>query len=171
MSILLTTLALALAAACGGQGDDSGVEADEDCYYSATELSQGAVPTVTLEEARDAVDFDIRLPAELPPGVELTDVALMDAHICARLAKVELFYEGPGVRFSIREWGGAKGVEPARTPVEVDGVQGDGELLDTPAGPVLLIDWSRDGVTFYVMAFLTDELTQEQVMDILNSIP
>ncbi len=166
----LCVAAVAAAVACNG-----GAETDEpdgpDLSGSTPPPFSSTVSKVSLEEARERVDFDIAVPEQVPGDAILEGVLLDEAFWGSeRMVRVELVYKGPGYSFVIAELPDLQ-LQEAWDTVIIDGAEAQVTRKDIDGRPVVTVSWRDDGLGFASWAQLSDEFTEEHFLAVLESIP
>jgi hypothetical protein len=159
--------------ACGGGGDSN---ANAVCpRVNPTELVQTAesVPTVSLAEAQNEVDFQIGIPARFPAGVSLKAITIEKGTPCAGSIqpRVELSFVG-NAGFSLTESVGDEELADPTKTVRLNGVDALVANLRPNLGRAgILVLWKKSDVSFFATTLLSEDFTEQQFLDVLESIP
>ncbi len=163
----MVAVGAAVMMACGGGGGG------KKCDLSAELATQDdkPAPFVSLDEARRRVAFDIVLPASLPPGAAVTGVTLIPPPCADKFSHIEIPIQGPGWILDLDELAGKFAPSSPATPIRINGVDGAIERHMGGIAPVVSVSWTVGKRSYVGFAQLTGGLTEQQFLDILESIP
>ncbi len=162
--------ALLIVACGGGSAEHAAV-----CDMRTAILPSASAPyeQVTLERARELLGFDVLLPQELPPGVQAFPPLIHRSVLCPSvIIDVELTFRGADFRLKLTE---RRSTAPAdasgATPVRVNGFDGQRRVVGGSGSEVLDITWRQHSVEIEASVPLHGGVTEEQLLEILNSMP
>src|SRR5439155_16312618 len=134
-------------------------------------------PFSSLKEAERFLGFGIPSVRRLPAGWELSQVGVsVSGRPWATLVDVMLRYNNRVQKQSLllsiipRTSVVSGSFDGTPTPVRINGVDGIEYQAPRDQGPLLFIDWSKQGFYFSATASLTNGLTEPDVRAILQAI-
>lgn len=152
----------------GGGGSGSSAQAcfpDRTAAYSDAATVRASIPQgYSVDEAKQRVDW-FRFPSALPETAIARPVYITHRSGCPNAITVEVRVDGPGYWFVLTEAPG--GSSDPGTPISVDGTTG--QMLANPAN-YSEVWWNLGERLYMVHASYGGELTQERLLEILNSM-
>jgi hypothetical protein len=162
-----------LVLACSDGGESASVSQACPIDIEQRTPSNNPLPQVSLEEAQERAQFELLLPEDLPDGVEVDSVLLYPDLYCPdEVLRAELLFTGQGYIFTLTESDRGIGIGGPTEPITINGVEGEMSTHDVPGYPRLkAVAWIQGGRGFIADPVLSDTLTEERFLEILESIP